>query len=281
MTEPSGSDKTRAFYDKQGWTVRDGASVDQILFGVKEDGPIRIELHQKHLARVRSLLQSAGPDLDLLECGCGGNPESQLFELCARYTGVDFSTSGLELAATKMENVGIPYRFQQADACNLPFDDQSFDAVYSAHMIYHLPDPAAQEAALGEMLRVLKPNGMAVILAANPRPLLFPVRFLKRLLSDAPILGAMLNRLRREGPIPYNPMPIGWMRKRLERSGEVELLTSSIPTTGFHQNVTEVRGPGRLAWKFIRWLDLEHPRASAYLGNFVIYAVRKPAVHAD
>ena len=53
------------FYDEQGWTEQDGVAVDQILFGVKEDGPIRKELHQD---RIRTAFAQADPDLSLLEC---------------------------------------------------------------------------------------------------------------------------------------------------------------------------------------------------------------------
>lgn len=275
MSDPTGSEETKSFYDEEGWTERDGQSVDQILFGVKEDGPIRVELFQHHLDRIRSHLARAGENLNLLECGCGGDPESELFDLCSKYTGIDFSESGLKLAAAKLEQADISYHLQAADVCDLPFDDGSFDALYCAHMIYHLADPAAQEAALKQMIRVLRPGGVAVLIAANPRPLLFPLRMAKRLLSDMPLIGTILDRMRAKPPIPYKPMSIGWMRQRLEKWSEVEVLAYSIPSTHFYQNVTEYQGLGRAAWRTIRWLDLTYPRLSAYLGNYVIYTVRK------
>lgn len=49
---------------------------------------------------------------------------------------------------------------RQADASALPFDDASFDAVISMHMLYHLPDPAA---GIAEMFRVLKPGGLLAV----------------------------------------------------------------------------------------------------------------------
>jgi len=47
-----------------------------------------------------------------------------------------------------------------ADASRLPFQDASFDAALASHMLYHVPDP---QEALGEIARVLRPNGIAVI----------------------------------------------------------------------------------------------------------------------
>ena len=94
MTKKTGTEETKRFYDEKGWKEQDGKSVDLHLFGVKEDGPIRMELHRLHLNRVRSALSLAGTPLNLLECGCGGSPAREFLDLCARYTGVDFSDTG-------------------------------------------------------------------------------------------------------------------------------------------------------------------------------------------
>lgn len=277
MIKKTGTKQTRRFYDEEGWTVQDGASVDNNLFGVKEDGPIRVELHRLHLGRIRLALSSAGTPLKLLECGCGGSPESQFLDLCSRYTGVDFSNTGLNMARSSFANVRIPHEFLTADVCALPFDDSTFDAVYCAHMIYHIEDPAAQEAALAEFVRVVRPGGVVVVVAANPRPLAFLLRFARRLAADAPLVGSVLNRLRPRPVLPYKPMPIGWMRRRLARGGQVEVVAYNLPSTEFNQNVTEFKGVGKLLWRCIRWLDVNYPRLSAYLGNYVILTCKKGA----
>ena len=69
MTDATGTEKTRQFYDAEGWTEHDGETTDRTLFGVKEDGPIRVELYQVHLARVRSALSRAGAGLRLWALG--------------------------------------------------------------------------------------------------------------------------------------------------------------------------------------------------------------------
>lgn len=49
----------------------------------------------------------------------------------------------------------------QGDAERLPFPEASFDIVYSNGVLHHTPDT---ERSIGEVLRVLKPGGQAVIM---------------------------------------------------------------------------------------------------------------------
>ena len=200
-----------------------------------------------------------------------------ILDLCSRYTGVDFSERGLQLARSSFADVRIPHEFRKADICALPFNDGAFDAVYSSNVIYHIDDAAAQDAALAEMGRMVRPGGVVVLVAANPYPLAFPRQLARGLVRDAPIIGSVLNRFRLKPPLPYRPMPIGWMRRRLARFGPVEVVTSALPTTYFNQNVTEFNGLGKLQWKAIRWMDVRHPRLSAYLGNYVMLTFTKNA----
>jgi ubiquinone/menaquinone biosynthesis C-methylase UbiE len=48
----------------------------------------------------------------------------------------------------------------QGDACAMPYEDASFDAVYLVTVLGEIPD---QEAALREIARVLKPGGRLVV----------------------------------------------------------------------------------------------------------------------
>ena len=42
-SQPAGTESTRRFYDRIGWLKQDGKLVDSHMFGVKEDGPIRVD----------------------------------------------------------------------------------------------------------------------------------------------------------------------------------------------------------------------------------------------
>lgn len=277
MIKRPGTERTRRYYDEEGWHSQDGDSVDHNLFGLKEDGPIRVELRRLNTDRIHLALSRAGTALNLLECGCGGAPQRGLLVLCSRYTGVDFSETGLQMARSSFSDVRIPHEFLNADVCALPFDDGAFDAVYSAHMIYHIDDAVAQDAAIAELIRVVRPGGVVVLIAANPYPLVFPVRLARRLASNTPVVGSVLNRVRSNPPIPYKPMAIGWMRQRLARAGPVEVIALSMPSNYFYREVTEFKGLGKLLWKAIRWLEVDYPRLSAYLGSYVMLTCKKNA----
>jgi SAM-dependent methyltransferase len=73
-----------------------------------------------------------------------------------RATGLDLSGEALDLARKLVPGA----RFQQGDAQGLPFPAASFDAVLCGYGLMHLPEP---EAALREMLRVLRPGARAAL----------------------------------------------------------------------------------------------------------------------
>lgn len=54
-----------------------------------------------------------------------------------------------------MKNVDL-----KADLTELPFDDGRFDLVYASHVLEHIKD---DHAALGEIKRVLRPGGIAIL----------------------------------------------------------------------------------------------------------------------
>jgi ubiquinone/menaquinone biosynthesis C-methylase UbiE len=85
--------------------------------------------------------------------------------------GVDHSAGMIEQARTKARQSGLHdvVVFSQSDAEQLEFSDQSFDVVLSLYALFHFPNPLR---ALGEMYRVLRPGGRAVVgVGRGPTPL--------------------------------------------------------------------------------------------------------------
>lgn len=102
--------------------------------------------------------------MQLLDVGCGpGMYHATLISFGAEVTACDASAGMVKDAATSARSNGYRARLTQATAEALPFADASFDRVMANHMLYHVPDIPA---ALGEIRRVLRPNGR-VVLATN------------------------------------------------------------------------------------------------------------------
>jgi ubiquinone/menaquinone biosynthesis C-methylase UbiE len=99
---------------------------------------------------------------DVLEAGCGiGTDAMQFLRAGARYTGVDFSPTALELAERRAEREDAEARFVAGSVAALPFADDSFDLVYSNGVIHHLPETGR---AIQEFHRVLRPGGKAIVM---------------------------------------------------------------------------------------------------------------------
>jgi SAM-dependent methyltransferase len=270
----AGSAETKEFYETRGWAREDGKLVDAEMFGARGEGPIRRRGHSVRTERIRSAISSLGP-VRLLECGCGGTPATFLADLCSHFVALDFSERGLVEAREALTATGIPFETQAADMCRLPYPPDSFDAVYSAHALYHIPSATAQAAAASEMLRVVRPGGVIVLILANPRPILSPLRLAKRLIADAPVVSDLANRLRPPPPLPYRPMSISWTRRQFRGGASVDVITYLIASLWLNQHVSEQSLFGSLTWRALLTLERNWPHLSAYLGNFMTVIARK------
>lgn len=105
----------------------------------------------------------------------GGGPGRYaiwLAERGHRVTLADLSPKLLEIARARIEESGageLVEEIVEADACDLSrWPYESFDAALSLGPFYHLPNPAERDRAASELVRVLRPGGVAFI-ALMPR----------------------------------------------------------------------------------------------------------------
>lgn len=99
----------------------------------------------------------------ILDVGCGtGRLLERLAEAGARkLAGADLAPRILEVARKKLTRFDLEFDLQSADAeTMLPWPGDTFDVVAVTGVIHHFSAP---EAALGEMQRVLRPNGKLII----------------------------------------------------------------------------------------------------------------------
>ncbi len=101
----------------------------------------------------------------ILDVGTGtGFLAILLAELGHEVVGVDISEGMLKVAREKARKAGLDVKFEVADAENLPFDDEEFDAVVCRHVLWTLPNP---ERALREWARVVKAGGKVIVIDGN------------------------------------------------------------------------------------------------------------------
>jgi ubiquinone/menaquinone biosynthesis C-methylase UbiE len=112
-------------------------------------------------ARFAAALGDAGRG-DLIDVACGpGVVTAAIAPGAASVVAFDATEQMLDKARARCARAGLSnVAFERGNAEILPFEDARFDGVVTRLAIHHFADP---QRALGEMFRVLRPGGIAVI----------------------------------------------------------------------------------------------------------------------
>ncbi len=139
------------------------------------------EFHIRGRAATLELAKAAGVDstkrvLDV-GSGVGGTSRCLARQFGCRVTGIDLTDEYCRAATMLSAKIGLAdlVDFRQADATNMPFEDHSFDVVWTEHVAMNIPD---KRGLYREMYRVLKPEGTLAIydiLAGPSGSVYFPV----------------------------------------------------------------------------------------------------------
>ena len=149
------------------------------------------------------------PDSYVLEVGCGSGGYALHFaeDVGCRIVGLDINAAGIGNASQLALARGLASqaRFEQCDvSTKLPFEDNTFDAVFSNDVLCHLP---RRFEVLRDICRVLKPRG-------------------RMLFSDALVVGGMLSHediATRSSIGFYVYSPPGENERLMERAGFREI----------------------------------------------------------
>lgn len=174
--------RTAFHYQTDGWMSRKSAEVyetsTETLFLGRQDAMQRTSL--KPLVELSKKIQAEGRPMKVLEVACGTGRFMTFVRdnlpLNAEYTAVDLSPYYLD-AARENDNYWrqmkkasergaardiAPAKIVQAQAEDLPFESEAFDAVVCVYLFHELPREIRAKAA-SEMARVVAPGGVVVL----------------------------------------------------------------------------------------------------------------------
>jgi ubiquinone/menaquinone biosynthesis C-methylase UbiE len=99
---------------------------------------------------------------EVLEIGCGTGVHARLLaEAGANLSAVDLTPTAVDLTRKRLELHGLSADVREADAEHLPYEDASFDFVWSWGVIHH---SESTENVVREIARVLRPGGTLALM---------------------------------------------------------------------------------------------------------------------
>ena len=139
-------EEVKAFYEKKDVVIHYAVAVNRVGLWQSEE---------------LLLTRVFNTDQKLLELGCGaGRISVGLAEL--GYTSLvatDYSEEMVDMARYVMEDKNLEVPLLVADACELPFEDESFEgAIFGFNGLMQIPHSSRRLQALHEIARVLKPG---------------------------------------------------------------------------------------------------------------------------
>ena len=202
-----------------------------------------------------------GPGDQVLDLGCGaGRHAFEALRRGAHVVALDTDEGELRQVAAMfaaMHEAGeVPSDARAtavaADATAMPFPDGCFDRVIAAEVLEHIP---ADQAAMNEIARVLRPGGVAAITV----PAWLPERICWRLSDD------------------YHNVPGGHLRIFTRGELEAKLARAGLAVGG-HHHAHALHAPYWWLKCAVGVRDDDHPLARAYHRLLVWEIMKQPAI---
>ena len=114
---------------------------------------------EPHILKNLDRIDFAGQRVFEIGLGQGADAE-QIVRRDGIYSGADLTEESVKRVMMRFELRDLPFeRIERASALALPFDDNSFDIVFSHGVLHHIPEIGTAQA---EIARVLKPDGRLI-----------------------------------------------------------------------------------------------------------------------
>lgn len=228
------------------------------------------------MKQMNGVLLEAGKVADgqkLLDVGCGFGGTIQQINA----THFDMDLTGLnidprQLAAAEAQTKpshGNKIGWIEADACQLPFEDNSFDRVLAVECIFHFP---SRQQFLAEAARVLKPGGYLAVSDFVPTMAFF---------AKTPIWLAIRSQIAKSygtlGSVPLRSYRALGKRGGLQLDANRNIRKNTLPTYPFlmkffrEQGSEDAQKTMIVGTRWIKWLT------KTGLLQYRVYTFHKPA----
>lgn len=252
---------------------------DQVHWGYWENPKIADGTQADYRAAMEQMnrvLLEAGKVADgqqLLDVGCGFG--GTIRQINATHSGMDLTGLNIDprqlagAQAASQPADGNTLSWVHADACQLPFEDNTFDRVLAVECIFHFP---SRERFLAEAARVLKPGGYLAVSDFVPVLMFF---------GKTPIWMAIRSRVAKSygtlGSVPLRNYKSMGSRAGLRLESTRDIRKNTLPTYSFllkflraHESA-EIRKTMLVGTRWMTWLS------KLGLLQYRVYTFHKPA----
>ncbi|WP_234121296.1 class I SAM-dependent methyltransferase [Clostridium hydrogenum] len=125
---------------------------------------MKFKFRQPQLYRFLEFCNEEGLEKTILDCGAGGNmpPLAVFLEHGYKTYGIEISDKQIKRAEAFSKENKVELNIAKGDMRKLPFENESFNYVYSYNSIFHMKKEDIK-VAVNEIKRVLKPGGICLI----------------------------------------------------------------------------------------------------------------------
>ncbi len=142
----------------------DARNFDEIALSYDQSLPAHVVEH--YLRKRVEFIARRCPPGRILDVGCGtGALAERLARQGYEVTGLDASSGMLEVLSRRRGEIASVL----GSATAMPFFDGEFDAAITVATLHHIAGPGDVRLALGEMVRVVRADGLVIVWDHNPR----------------------------------------------------------------------------------------------------------------
>ncbi len=197
----------------------------------------------------------------------------------AHITGIDLSAENIEISKIKADKLGLEEKtiFQVANAEELPFPDDYFDAIISECSFCIFPD---KYRVTSEMYRVLKPGGILgisdVVLEKDLPPNLDHMIFRVSCISDAQSVSKYLSYFKNGGFIALEAEDQREKIMDLHKSIKKKIFLLEVAKNMKHKKIEKINLDEINFIEINEWIDYIKKFVEQGYGSYTIIVGRKP-----